>query len=89
MNILSISGISPVPGYKRINDFVFEFYDFHLKEFKHDHVYFILPVKYSNCLIVKLLGDNPNVLKLNKLKKYHGLYENAIIMRYEKDSACI
>ena len=74
MNILSISSILPLPGYIKINNFVFDFYDHYLKEFKSDKVFFIYPSKYSNKLIRSILQDDTSALEINKLKKFH--YKN-------------
>lgn len=77
MNILSISGILPLPGYIKINDFVFEFFDHYFKVFKNDKVFFILPVKYTNKIIKNLLSDDTNAEEVRKLKKYN--YNNYVI----------
>jgi glycosyltransferase involved in cell wall biosynthesis len=70
MNILSISSILPVPGYRKTNDFVFEFYKHYLKKFNQDSVSFILPIKYSNRFIKRILNDNSKEDKIRRLKQF-------------------
>ncbi|MBN2612170.1 MAG: glycosyltransferase [Bacteroidales bacterium] len=82
MNILSISSILPIPGYLRINDFVFEFYSHYKKEFKLDKIYFIHPIKYSNKFIRKILRENSDNEGIYQIKSYKYDNFNITIFKY-------
>lgn len=82
INILSISGILPVPGYISSNDFVFEFYENYLLEFRQDNICFILPLKHSNKYLKKISQDSFDEKPLRNLKKYQYKRFEIHILRY-------
>ncbi len=74
MNILSISGILPVPGIVKANDFLIPLFETYRRKYPDDNIYFIKPFAYKPTL--------KSSRSLFRLKKYslHGF--NVVLLPY-------
>lgn len=73
MNILSISGILPIPGILSGNDFVFHTWNHYRNLYKEDHVVIIRPTQYKTN-IKQILTRSTEFKKL-KGKRSHVIYD--------------
>jgi glycosyltransferase involved in cell wall biosynthesis len=61
MNILSISGILPIPGIRKENDFLIPLFESFKKKFPDTKIFFILPNKYN-----PFIKETVSIIKLKK-----------------------
>ena len=69
MNILAITGILPVPGLLKSNDFVFQTYMKYIESYPQDHVLILKPTQYKSN-IKKLITRLTDLKKLQKKKTW-------------------